>query len=66
MGDGGRHNNDRYPTILAGRGGGTIKPGRYLKANGVQGDLLMAMLARAGCTMEKPLGSGTKLLPDLA
>jgi hypothetical protein len=66
MGDGGKHNNDHLPTILAGRGGGTIRPGRQITAAGVQGDLLMAMLARAGCTLEKPIGSGTKLLPDLA
>jgi hypothetical protein len=30
------------------------------------GDLLTAILARAGCTLEKPFGNGTKLFPDLS
>ena len=54
------------PTIVAGRGGGTINPGRYIQAKGNMGDLLTAILARAGCTLEKPFGNGTKLFPDLS
>lgn len=54
------------PTILAGRGGGTVAPGRFIRAKGVMGDLLTAILARAGCTLEKPIGNGTKLLADLS
>lgn len=59
--------SNRLPIILAGRGGGTINQGRYVKTTkGVMGDLLSAILARAGCTLEKPFGNGTRLLPDLS
>jgi hypothetical protein len=65
MADGDKHNHHSLPTILAGGGGGTIRSGRYIKScNGNFCDLLMAMLARAGCPVES-LGDGTKLLPDL-
>ena len=30
-GDGNRHNHNNLPFILAGRGGGSLSPGRYLK-----------------------------------
>ena len=36
------------------------------KVNGTTGDLLTAILARAGVTVEKPIGNGTKLMPDLS
>ena len=29
IGDGNRHNHDDLPVIVAGRGGGTITPGRH-------------------------------------
>ena len=70
FGSGMRDNShDTYnhlPVLLAGRGGGTIAPGRFINAKGTMADLLTAMLARAGCTMEKPFASGTKLFPDLS
>ncbi len=67
LGDGNNHTYKRLPTIIAGRGGGTVKTGRYVpKCNGNQGDLLSAMLARAGVSLDKPVGFGTKLLPDLS
>jgi len=68
MGEGRHHNNDDCPTIVAGRGNGTIRTGRYLsQAKGTQGDLLMGILARAGCTVPKQFGlNGTKLSPDLS
>ncbi len=68
MGEGIRHNNDDYPVIIAGRGNGTVRPGRYVtQAKGTQGDLLMGLLARAGCTVPKQFGlNGTKLSPDLS
>ena len=31
IGDGDRHNHDELPILLAGRGGGTITPGRQLR-----------------------------------
>ena len=62
MGDGAFHTHVRLPTILAGRGGGTVHPGRCLKVSAVQSDLLMSMLARAGVKPEQPIGDSTKLL----
>jgi hypothetical protein len=55
----------RLPTILAGRGGGTITTGRMIAARGSFPDLLTAMLVRSGCQMNKPFSRGTQLLPDL-
>jgi hypothetical protein len=67
LGDGHNHTWKRLPTIIAGKGGGTIKTGRYVqKCNGNQGDLLTAMLTRAGVPMTQPIGFGTKMLPDLS
>jgi len=66
LGDGDSHTHKRLPTILAGKGGGTVKPGRYVKVNGNQGDLLSAILARAGVKLAKPIGIGTKLLAELS
>jgi hypothetical protein len=65
MGNGKLHNSNNLPTILAGRGGGTIRSGRLVQATGSQGDLLMAMLARAGCAPDRPIGSGKKPSSDL-
>jgi hypothetical protein len=65
--DGSNHSNRRLPTIIAGKGGGTIRTGRHVpKASGNQGDLLTAILARVGVPLERPIGIGTKLLPDLS
>jgi hypothetical protein len=36
------------------------------KCSGNQGDLLTAILARAGVALPTPIGIGTKLLPDLS
>ncbi len=65
MGYGFQHSNNNLPTILAGRGGGTIRTGRLVHASGNQGDLLMAILARAGCDPARTIGSGTKPSNDL-
>jgi hypothetical protein len=67
MGYGDYHLRNRLPTILAGKGGGTVRTGRYVpKANGNQGDLLTAILARAGVPVDKPIGYGSKMMPDLS
>jgi hypothetical protein len=66
MGEGAYHTTKDYPTIVAGGGNGTVRQGRYVaQAKGNQGDLLMGILARAGCTLGKPIGSGSQLSPDL-
>lgn len=67
MGEGAYHTTKDYPTIIAGTGNGTVRTGRFIpQAKGNQGDLLMGILARAGCTLGKPIGSGSQLSPDLA
>jgi hypothetical protein len=50
LGDGNRHNHDRLPILVAGRGGGTIQPGRhrsYPKETPLA-NLYLAMLHRMG------------------
>ena len=66
LGDGDTHTHVRLPTILAGKGGGTVKVGRYAKVHANQGDLLTAILARAGVKLPKPIGIGTKMLQELS
>jgi hypothetical protein len=67
LGDGHNHTWKRLPTVIAGRGGGTIRSGRYVpKVTGNQGDLLTGILTRAGVPMPKPVGSGTKMLAELS
>ena len=67
LGDGHGHTTTRLPTVIAGGGGGTIRSGRYVpKVTGNQGDLLTGILARAGVPMPKPIGCGTKMLPELS
>ncbi|MBM80972.1 MAG: hypothetical protein CMJ78_10320 [Planctomycetaceae bacterium] len=50
LGDGNRHRHDDLPIILAGRGGGTIDPGRHIKFQHETplNNLFMSMLERAG------------------
>ena len=67
LGNGHDHTHRSLPCIIAGRGGSTIRTGRHVpKCNGNQGDLLTALLARVGVQVPKPIGNGTKLLPDLS
>ena len=67
MGHGMKHSLENLPTIVAGRGGGTIRTGRYVPAcTGSFCDLLIGALARAGVTLNDPFGDGTRALPDLA
>jgi hypothetical protein len=48
--DGNRHNHDDLPVILAGRGGGTLHPGRHLRypRNTPMANLFLSLLDRAG------------------
>jgi hypothetical protein len=52
--DGNRHNHDDLPILLAGRGGGTITPGRHIKAppRTPLNNLFVSMLDRAGAATE--------------
>lgn len=64
--DGNKHSRANLPFILAGRGGGALKTGRYLPGSkGNQGDLLGTILTCAGIPLDRPIGIATKLLPEL-
>jgi hypothetical protein len=64
--DGNKHSRANLPFILAGKGGGTLKTGRYLPdTKGTQGDLLMTLLSCAGVPLDRPIGNSTKKLTEL-
>lgn len=64
--DGNRHTRENLPFILAGKGGGSIKTGRFLtKTRGNQGDLLTTLLACAGVPIDRPVGIATKQLKEI-
>jgi hypothetical protein len=52
--------------VVAGRGGGSLKTGRYLpgvQAN--QGDLLGTLLTAMGIPLDRPIGIATKRIPEM-
>lgn len=50
----GNHGQPNMPYVMAGRGGGAVKPGRYLVYNGVkQSRLFLSMAHAAGARLEK-------------
>jgi hypothetical protein len=52
--DGDRHNHDDLPILLAGRGGGTIKPGRHIKYTPTPlNNLFLSLLDRMGVALER-------------
>jgi hypothetical protein len=58
--DGNTHTRRNMPFIIAGRGGGSLKTGRFLAdAKGNQGDLLTTLLACMGVPLDRPLGIAT-------
>jgi hypothetical protein len=50
LSDGNRHNNENLPVLLAGRGGGTIDPGRHIRyeQETPMCNLFLSMLDRVG------------------
>ena len=65
--DGNKHTRENLPFILAGKGGGSLKTGRFLtKIRGNQGDLLTTLLACAGVPIDRPVGIGTKQIKEIA
>jgi hypothetical protein len=66
IGDGNRHNHDDLPILLAGRGGGTIKPGRHIQfeTGTPLNNLYLSMLDRIGAKRDS-LGDSTGRLTDL-
>jgi hypothetical protein len=55
IGDGNKHNHDELPIILAGGGGGSLKPGRHIKLDQPtpMTNLYTSMLDRMGVRAEK-------------
>ena len=54
------------PSIIAGKGGGSLKTGCYLPdVKGNQGDLLGTLLTCAGIPLDRPIGIAEKHLPEL-
>ena len=66
LGDGNSHTHDHLPIVLAGRGGGTIQPGRHLKySDGTPlNNLLVSLLDRVGAPTER-FGDSTGRLSGL-
>jgi len=64
--DGNKHGRKNLPFIIAGKGGGSIKTGRYLpNTKGNQGDLLTTLLSCAGVPLDRPVGIATKQLNEM-
>jgi len=64
--DGNKHRRENLPFIVAGRGGGSIRTGRFLPdTQGNQGDLLTTLLACAGVPLDRPIGIATKELTEM-
>jgi len=64
--DGNKHTRENLPFIIAGKGGGSIKTGRFLPdTTGNQGDLLTTLLACAGIPIDRPVGIATKQLEEM-
>jgi len=64
--DGNVHTRENLPFIIAGKGGGSIRTGRYFaNTRGNQGDLLTTLLACAGVPNDRPVGIATKQIAEL-
>jgi hypothetical protein len=66
LGDGNRHNHDNLPVLLAGRGNGTIEPGRHVRYDDEtpMTNLFVSMLDRMGVSVDF-MGDSTGRLPLL-
>ncbi len=66
LADGNRHQHDDLPLLMAGRGGGTILPGRHVRyaPETPMANLLVAMLQRAGADVQS-FGDSTGVLRGL-
>jgi len=65
--DGNAHNHDNLPVLLAGGGGGTIRPGRHVRyaKETPMANLYISMLERMGAPTER-FGDSAGLLKELA
>lgn len=66
IGDGNAHNHDELPVILAGRGGGTIEPGRHVRypRNTPMTNLYLSLLDRMNVPVER-IGDSTGRLASI-
>lgn len=64
--DGNKHTRENLPFVIAGKGGGSIRTGRFFAdTKGNQGDLLTTLLACAGIPIDRPVGIATKQIEEL-
>jgi hypothetical protein len=64
--DGNKHSRENLPFIIAGKGGGALKTGRYLPdTKGNQGDLLSTLLTATGVPLDRPIGIATKQMTEM-
>ena len=64
--DGDKHRRDNLPFVIAGKGGGSLKTGRFLSnVQGNQGDLLTTLLSCAGIPLDRPIGIATKQITEI-
>jgi len=64
--DGNKHTRANLPFVIAGKGGGAVKTGRFLPGvSGNQGDLLTTLLACAGIPIDRPVGIATKQIEEI-
>ena len=64
--DGNKHAREHLPFVIAGKGGGSLKTGRYLPdITGNQGDLLGTLLTCAGIPQDRPIGIATRQLTEM-
>jgi len=64
--DGNKHRRENLPFILAGKGGGSLKTGRFLTdVKGNQGDLLTTLLGCVGVPLDRPIGIATKQIAQI-
>jgi hypothetical protein len=64
--DGNAHNHNNLPILLAGRGGGTLNPGRHIRVEPEtpMTNLYLAMLERMGVKAQR-VGDSTGVLTDI-
>jgi len=64
--DGNRHTHSNLPLVLAGKGGGELKSGRYVKHGGKPlNNLFITLAEQAGVTGLARLGDSTGPLRDV-
>ncbi len=64
--DGNRHSHVNLPVILAGSGGGTLTPGRYVRYDDLPiSNLYLSMIDRVGGRKQERFGDSTSRLSDI-